>query len=153
MALSPVSLLLLLPLLPLCASEKGCLWGRGVETDPSVGAEIPPCSLQPTWAGGGEKQSNCDLPVPLLVRAWQACPPVLSSVLSGESVQTLNIQQNPSFQRPLKHRLWSYCLTYHPQPLLTVCQNSLGHLKENSFCVLLDKYSQKETKKEKRNSL
>ena len=151
MALSPVFLLLLLPLLPRCASEKGCLWGRGVETEPPLGAEIrpPPHSLREL--GGAEKRSNRDLSVPLQVRARQACSPVLSSVLSGEPVQM--------FKHPVKSFLpkateisdhTASCTTHS---CFSQSPSTLRHLKENSFCVLLGKYGQKRKKKENRNSL
>lgn len=112
-----------------------------------MGAEIrsPPHSLHEL--GGAEKQSNRDLSVPSQVRARQACPPVLSSVLSGEPVQMF------------KHRVKSFLpkateISDHTASRIThscfsQSQSTLRHLKENSFCVLLGKYGQKRKKKKK----
>lgn len=145
MALSPVFLLLLLPLLPWCASEKGCLWGRGVEAEPPVEAEIPPSPHSLNEQGGAEKQFSCDLSVP---------KPSLSPCAFFSAVRWVS----PNVKHPAKSFLpkatatWTVIILSHIPPTATSPRKSehFGASQRKQFLCAFCKYSQKRKKSKKK---
>lgn len=140
-ALLPVFLLLLLPLLQWCALEKGCLWGIGVQTV-SAGAENHPVPKL-TWAGWSRQ----------VIWPW----PCLSLHQSGYAklvslcfLQCCQVRQSKHLTSrkilPSKGHCSMDCdhtdsWTRHSHFSQRV--RELWDISKKSFCVLLSKYSWK----------